>query len=383
MDNVMEKSEVRNYFPYLKSGKIYMNHAAISPLSSLVLQRINEFLLERSETNIENYLTVIDTTTKLKGKLAALLNTDSERLAFVDNTSNGLNILAQGMSWKSGDRIILNDIEFPSNVYPFLNLKPQGVEIDFVKSKNGIVSAEDVITMIKPTTRLISISQVQFLTGYRVDLEQIGQVCREKGIIFSVDGIQGVGALPIDVQKYNIDFLAGGTQKWLMALMGLAYICISEELQEQISSKFVGWTSVEDTWNLLNYDLKLRKSADSFQTGTTSSIGVTAFNASLDLFYMYGFDNVENDILDNSEYFINRLDSIGLSPILKDVPREYLSGIVSFTCRNPKTFYEALFNNKVECALREGIVRLSPHFYNTKEEIDTVIDILKKHANNN
>jgi cysteine desulfurase / selenocysteine lyase len=378
----MEKSEVRSYFPYLKNGKIYMNHAAISPLSSLVVQRVNEFLLERSETNIENYLTVIDTTTKLKGKLGALLNTDPDRLAFVDNTSNGLNILAQGMNWKAGDRIILNDIEFPSNVYPFLNLKPLGVEIDFVKSKDGIVSAEDVIAMIKPSTRLISISQVQFLTGYKVDLEQIGQVCSEKGIVFSVDGIQGVGAVPIDVQKCKIDFLAGGTQKWLMSLMGLAYIYVSEELQEQISPKYVGWTSVEDTWNLLNYDLKLRKSADCFQNGTTSSIGVTAFNASLDLFYMYGFDNVEKDILDNSEYFIKQLDSIGLSPILLGVPREFLSGIVSFRCNNPKTFYETLNSNGVECALREGIVRLSPHYYNTIEEIDTVIDILKKHKHN-
>lgn len=373
----MEKSEIRQYFPYLKNGKIYMNHAAVSPLSTMVLDSINEFLLERSDTKIENYETVLVKTGLAKQKLSALLKTNPDRIAFVDNTSNGLNILAQGLNWKEGDRIILNDIEFPSNVYPFLNLRSQGVEIDFVKAKNGIVSAEDVIDMITPSTRLISISQVQFLSGYRVNLKMIGDVCREKGIIFCVDGIQGIGAFPVDVVDEKIDFLACGTQKWLMGLQGLAYIYISEDLQEKITPKYVGWTSVEDPWNLLHYDLKLRKAADTFQTGTTSAIGVCAINASLDLFEMYGFQNVEKSILENTKYFINQLDSIGLSPIMLDIPAEHLSGIVSFACNDAKAYFEKLTNNHVECALREGIVRLSPHYYNTTEEIDRVIDILK------
>lgn len=374
----MEKSEVRNLFPYLKSGKIYMNHAALSPLSNLVLDSINAFLLERSETNIENYMTVIEKTARAKQILASMLNCDSDRIAFVDNTSNGLNILAQGMNWTSGDRVIVNDIEFPSNVYPFLNLRSQGVEIDFVKSKNGIVSAEDVFDMIKPTTKLISISQVQFLSGYRVDIKMIGDVCRSKGIVFSVDGIQGIGAFPIDVVKENIDFLACGTQKWLMGLQGLAYIYISEELQEQLIPKYVGWTSVQDPWNLLQYDLKLRRSADCFQSGSTSAIGVCALNATLDLFNMYGRENVEKSVTENTLYFFEQMNSIGLPPILNGVETRFLSGIVSFTSNEAKACFEKLSNNHVECAMREGIVRLSPHFYNTREEIDTVIDILKK-----
>ena len=373
----MEKSQVRQYFPYLKNGKIYMNHAAVSPLSTMVLDSINDFLVERSDTKIENYETVIEKTGQAKHKLSTMLNTHPDRIAFVDNTSNGLNILAQGITWKPGDRVILNDIEFPSNVYPFLNLKSQGVEIDFVKSRNGIVSAEDVIDMIRPTTRLVSISQVQFLTGYRVDLRKIGEICRKKNIIFCVDGIQGIGAFPLDVVEEKIDFLACGTQKWLMGLQGLAFIYISEELQDQITPKYVGWTSVEDSWNLLHYDLKLKKAADSFQTGTTSAIGVCALNASLDLFNLYGFENVTRDILSNTKYFINKLDSIGLSPIMLGIEQLYLSGIVSFTCSDAKAYFEKLTAANVQCALREGIVRLSPHYYNTHEEIDRVIEILK------
>jgi len=377
----MDKKEIRKYFPYLKLGKIYMNHAAVSPLSSIVLDRVNGFLLERSQTNIENYLTVIAVLKELKEKLGKMINCETDRFAFVDNTSNGLNLLAQGLDWKQGDRIILNDIEFPSNVYPFLNLKPLGVEIDFVKSKNGIVSAEDVIAAITPNTRLVSISQVQFLSGYRVNLEKIGNYCREKGIIFSVDGIQGLGAFPLDVKKQKIDFLASGTQKWLMSLQGLAFIYISEELQERINPKYVGWTSVDDTWNLLQYDLKLRKSADTFQNGTTSAIGVTAFNAALDLFALYGPENVERDIIENSLYFNGKLSSIGFEPILNGCPAEFLSGIVSFKCNNAKAYFDELEKQKIQCALREGIIRFSPHFYNTKEEIDCVTDVLKSIKN--
>jgi selenocysteine lyase/cysteine desulfurase len=113
-----------------------------------------------------------------------MINTLPDRIAFLDNTSNGLNIIAQGIKWEHGDRIILNDIEFPSNVYPFLNLRAQGVEIDFVKSRNGIVRSEDIISAIKPTTKLISISSVQFLSGYRADLEMIGEICKKNNIIF-------------------------------------------------------------------------------------------------------------------------------------------------------------------------------------------------------
>jgi len=373
----MDKNEIRKFFPYLKDGKIYMNHAAVSPLSTMVLDSINEFLTERSDTKIENYETVLVKTAQVKQKLADIINSNPDRIAFIDNTSNGLNILAQGMTWETGDRIILNDIEFPSNVYPFLNLKSQGVEIDFVKSKNGIVSAEDVIEMITPRTRLISISQVQFLTGYRVDLKKIGEVCREKGIIFCVDGIQGIGAFPVDIEEEKIDFLACGTQKWLMGLQGLAFIYISEDLQDKISPKYVGWTSVEDTWNLLHYDLKLKKAADSFQNGTTSAIGVCALNATLDLFNLYGRENVKKEITENSVNFIAKLNEIGLTPILLGVEEKRLSGIVSFSCRHAKAYFEKLNENNIQCALREGIVRFSPHFYNNSEEIDRVVEVLK------
>jgi selenocysteine lyase/cysteine desulfurase len=369
--------EARTYFPYLKSGKIYLNHASISPLSSLVTDRVKEFLLERSETDIENIPKVQYVTESVKARLAKLINTSPDRIAFVDNTSNGLNIIAQGLSWKSGDKIILNDIEFPSNVYPFLNLKSQGVEIDFVKSKDGIVLAEDIIKRITPKTKLISISSVQFLSGYRADLKLIGEVCKQKNIIFCVDAIQGLGAVNLNFEECNISFLACGAQKWLMGMMGLAFIAVSEELQTKIAPKYVGWLSVENPWTLLNYDLELKKSADAFQNGTISVVGVNALDAALELFDKFGVDNVEESVLSNSLYFLRQLETIGIHPLLAGYDFKYISGIVSFRSENVKSIYNALAETNINCSLREGLIRFSPHFYNTFEEIDIVINRIK------
>jgi selenocysteine lyase/cysteine desulfurase len=373
----MTVQEARTYFPYLKSGKIYLNHASISPLSNLVTDRVKEYLLERSETDIENVPKVQFVTESVKEKLAKLINTSPDRIAFVDNTSNGLNIIAQGLSWKTGDRIILNDIEFPSNVYPFLNLKTQGVEIDFVKSNNGIVLAEDIIKKITPKTKLISISSIQFLSGYRADLKKIGEICKQKNIIFCVDAIQGLGAVNLNFEECNICFLACGAQKWLMGMMGLAFIAVSEELQAKIAPKYVGWLSVENPWALLNYDLELKKSADAFQNGTISVVGVNALDAALQLFDKFGVDNVEESVLSNSLYFIRQLQTIGIKPLLAGYDFKYISGIVSFRSESVKTIFNALAESNINCSLREGLIRFSPHFYNTFEEIDTVIERIK------
>ncbi len=206
---------------------------------------------QKSETEIDDFVSMLKVFEETKAGLAKLINTTIERIAFVDNTTNGLNILAQGMKWEKGDRILLNDIEFPANVYPFLNLEKDGVVIDFVKSHDGIVSAEDIIENVKPGTKLISVSQVQFLTGYRIELQKLGEFCKENGIIFCVDAIQGLGAVRLDVQKDNIDFISCGTQKWLMGLQGLAFIYISKNLQEKLTPKYTGWQSVKNAWNLI------------------------------------------------------------------------------------------------------------------------------------
>lgn len=373
----MTLQEVRELFPHIKNGKIYFNNAATGPFSKNVLKTVNEYLLQRSETDIDNFPELIKAVVETKNYLSKMLKSSSDRLAYIDNTSNGMNILAQGLKWKRGDSILLNDIEFPANVYPFINLEREGVEVQFIKSKNGIVSADDVINSIIPNTKLVSISFVQFLSGYRVDLEKIGNVCREKGIVFSVDAIQGLGAFTLDVEKCKIDFISCGTAKWLLGMQGLAFVYVSEKLQQMLQPKYVGWLSVEDAWNILNFNLKLKNTADAFQGGTINALGVFGLLPALKLFADFGNENVEKRILENSIHFTKRLIEIGIHPVLENCEKENLSGIISFKHEKANHILDELRKKEIYCSVREGMVRLSPHFYNTFEEIDLVADEIK------
>lgn len=373
----MDINTIREYFPYLKKGKIYFNHATTAPVSVPLIRELNKVLTGKSESNIDNYpefLSVVDDT---KSKLALLINAQPDRIGFLDNTSNGINILAQGIPWRKGDRVLLNNVEFPANVYPFLNLRDQGVEIDFVKAKNGIVTAEDIINMIKPETKLVAVSFVQFLSGYRIDLKKLGSVCKEKNIILSVDGIQGLGAVRLDIQNFNIDFISSGTQKWMLGLKGFGFIYVSKKLQEDIKPKYVGWLAVKNAWDFLNYKLELKESADALQGGTLNSLGIYALNTSLKIFEEFGHENVEKKILENTTYCLTELDKIGINAVLKEIERSNLAGIVSFKHNQAQRIFEELKKNNIDCSVREGMIRLSPHFYNTSRDIDKVINAIK------
>jgi cysteine desulfurase / selenocysteine lyase len=373
----MNIQKARSLFPYLKTGKIYMGHASAAPLSTYVVDRLKDYINVRSEGKIDDYVAVVRAMENVKKGLAELINTTPDRIAFTDNTNNGLNMLAQSIVWKKGDRIILNDIEFPANVYPFMNLKTQGVEIDFVKSHDGIIPAEDLIKAITPDTKLVSVSQVQFMSGYRVELELLGKACKEKGVILSVDAIQGLGAVRLDVIKDNIDFISCGTQKWLLGLQGCAFIYVSKELQESMQPKQIGWLAVEDAWNMLDFKLIGKKSAEVFQNGTMNYPGIHAMDASLKLFKEFGYEEIEETILDNSEYFIARLKEIGLTPFLDGLDRKYLSGIVTFLHSSADKIFHELLHRDIVSSLRESGIRFAHHFYNTTEDIDKIISALK------
>lgn len=374
----MDKSLIRSFFPYLQNDIVYFNHAATAPISNLVKNRLTDLLNEKSEKKIDDYISFLKVADETKSLLSEFINSSPDRIAFIDNTSNGLNIIANSLQWEKGDRILLNNVEFPANVYPFLNLKRFGVEVDFVKSVNGIVTAEQIIDSIKPETRLISVSFVQFLSGYKIDLKKLGNYCRSNNIIFCVDAIQGIGALNINVKENKIDFLSCGTQKWLFGMQGLAFIYVDEEFQKKIIPANIGWLSVDDTWNLLDYKLNLKTSAKVFEGGTLNAFGIYAFNTSLNMLYNFGFDNIEKEVLSNTKYFIKKLEGTGIDCVLSKCKDSELAGIVTIKPKNPEVIFNELEKKKIICSLREGLIRFSPHFYNNFEEIDRVVEELKK-----
>ncbi len=365
--------ESRKYFPHIKTGLKYFNHASVGPISSIVKEKIDTYVSDRSEGIVENYFETIPQVKSAKERLSRLLNANIDEIAWIDNVSNALNVLANGIIWNHGDQIILNDLEFPSNVYPFLNLQKQGVEILFARSENGVIDLAQIEKLVSNKTKLISISLVQFLTGYKANIKAIGDFCRERNILFSVDGIQGAGVVQIDVKDCSVDFFTGGSQKWLMGLQGLSYFYISQNLLNKLEQKFVGWTSVKNAWSLLEYDLSLIDSAERFQNGTNSRIGIIALDASLSLFEEIGYSKIEDQILNNSQYLMKRLEEIGFELVLKDVQRQNLAGIITFKHKAADKIFNELKRTNIIISLREGMIRISPHFYNNEEDLDLLI----------
>ncbi|MCW8850526.1 MAG: aminotransferase class V-fold PLP-dependent enzyme, partial [Melioribacteraceae bacterium] len=246
-------------------------------------------------------------------------------------------------------------------------------KILFAEAEEGVIDLPQIEKLVSQRTKLISISMVQFLTGYRADLKSIGDFCKSKNIIFCVDGIQGIGAVKINIPEFNIDFFTGGTQKWLMGLQGLGYFYISPNLMELVDQKHVGWTSVKNPWNLLDYNLDLLENAERYQCGTLPRVAIIAVNAALSLFEEIGFNKVEEQIIGNSLFLNELLKSNGFNPILKLITNKNIAGIISFSHNNSEKVVQKLEELNTICSVREGLIRVSPHFYNTKEELENLV----------
>ena len=372
----MEVSEIRELFPYLNESKIYFNHASIAPLPLNVSKIIERYVKERSEESINNYKQFLLTETRAKKKLAQLLNATSSHITWSTNVGTAMSMLVQGLDWHEGDEIILNDIEFPSNVYPFLNLQNKGVEVKFLKTEKGRIKIEDFEKAITSKTKLVSVSLVQFLSGFQVNLKKLSELCRKRGVLLAVDAIQAAGNVKIDLQETPVDYLSGGTQKWLLGLQGLAYIYIGENLLSKLHPTILGWQSVENPWDLLNYDLNFPNDARKFQSGTTNALGIFALNKSLEIFLNFGLENVYSRVKENTNYIFKKLLGIGIEPLLYGLSEENLSAIVTFEIEDAERIKAELAKQKIIVEIREGKIRVSPHFYNTKEEIDRFIEKL-------
>ncbi len=374
----MNIAEIRKSFPNIKAGQIYFNHASLGPLSVTVKEIINSYFESRSLNLKQSFDVFLEADKSAKLRLGGMLNCRPNQLSWIGNVSDAMNVLVNGIDWETGDRVILNDIEFPANVYPFLNLKSKGVEVDLVKSRNGIIKLEDIFSAVTEKTKLISISLVQFLSGFRTDIIELGMFCKEHGIIFSVDAIQAAGVVNTDVQEANVDFLAGGAHKWLMSLTGTSYLYISDKLNRIFKLSNVGWLSVKDPWHILDYNLELKPDAEKFQTGTMNVTGIVALNKSLEMFESVGFNNIEKLVLANTNYFIEKLTGIGIEPLLKNLPNKNKAGIVSFYVEKPERVLLSLQKKNIIGEIREGLIRMSPHFYNTKKEIKTVVNSISE-----
>jgi selenocysteine lyase/cysteine desulfurase len=367
--------EYRSFFPVTRKG-CYLNHAATSPMSSRVVEALHKYIDIRSIGAVDPWQENYAKGNEVRGLIARLINAPVDRIALVKNTSTGFNILATGLQWKEGDHVILNEMEFPSNIYPFLNLRRLGVDVDLVKARDGRVLVEDYVRAMRPETRLVSVSYVQFLNGYRMDLRALGEICRERGIVFSVDPIQAAGGIVLDVDAQKIDFISCGGHKWLMGPQGTGFIYLSEALQERLTPAYVGWLSVKDSWDFFNYRLDLLDSAERFEIATENWMGMWGLCESLRLILEAGKDRVEAKIIALTDHLVEGLRERG-HQVLSPRNDGEKSGIVLFSAGyDNDVAFNHLKERNITIALREGYLRCSPHFYNSVEEIDTLLEAL-------
>jgi cysteine desulfurase/selenocysteine lyase len=371
----MDIEKIRKEFP-VTEHRLFMDHARVAPLPRPVQAAITAFAEEACEQGTAHYGEWLKEIEIVRARFAKLINADPDEVAFVKNTSEGLSIVANGIDWKEGDNVVIPDIEFPANVYPWMNLKRRGVDVRFVKAVRGRVPFEQITAQVNSRTRVLSISSVEFNSGFRNDLKRIGEFCKEKGIYFCVDAIQSLGVIPMDVKEFNIDFLAADGHKWMLSVEGLGGFYISKRVLEDIHPAVVGWDSVIDSADYGNYDFTLKPDARRFEEGSCNTLGIYAFGAALALLEEEGIEHIEQRVLHLGDCILEYLRH-GKFKILSSTEPGERSGSVCFAGKmDYKKLASYLSEHKVIVSVRDNFVRLSPHFYNTEEEIDRFFTLL-------
>ncbi len=377
---------IRAQFPHLRSGQVYLNHASISPLSTRAVDAMTRYLQTHSDGTLVSYDDELKIESDCRTAVQTLVNAESkDRIALTGNTSDALNIVASGLPWREGDRIVLNDMEFPANVYPYHHLQAEGVFVDIIKCPDGRITPEMISRAITPKTRVVALSAVQFLSGFRADLETIGNLCRDRNVWFVVDGIQAVGAVGVDVRRMKIDGLAAGAQKWQMSVQGTGFLYVNEALQEAIHPKFVGWLGVQDAWNFYNYGQPLAATAKRYEGGTVNHLGFSGMAASLSLLLEHGKEPIERHILGLTKLLSDELRAIDGVRLLSPETDADRAGIVTIDLpagANASNIFKKLLARNIVISLREGKLRYSPHFYNSPEEIRTAVEATREFCRN-
>ncbi|MGH9433156.1 MAG: aminotransferase class V-fold PLP-dependent enzyme, partial [Terriglobia bacterium] len=240
----LDLSLYRQEFPVTRSG-IYLNHAAVSPVSCRVRDAMTNLIDDVCRHGCNHRERWLDAYDAARAKAASLLSAEPEEIAFVKNTSEGISLFANGLDWNAGDEVVSVAGEFPANYYPWRYLERKGVRLRLVPERDGVVNVEDLAQAISPSTRVVAVSFVQFLSGCRLDLQHLGGVCQERGVLLFVDAIQGLGAFPVDVKKSQIAGLAADGHKWLMGPEGAGLLYIRRDVIESIEPSSVGWMSVK------------------------------------------------------------------------------------------------------------------------------------------
>jgi selenocysteine lyase/cysteine desulfurase len=373
----MEALEARNLFP-LVDRYIFMNHAGVSPFSERVRAAVAHTVEELTEKPYPDGWSQ-DEADRVRDLVGRLIKAPASTISFTRGTAHGISLLAQGLDWKPGDNVVGALGEYPANVYPWMALAEQGIEFRQASNAGGKVLPESVLDLVDGRTRVVALSHVEFWNGYRVDIETIGAECRRRGVILAVDGIQSVGALHVDVSSLPVDYLAAGAYKWMMGANGFGFIYCRPELQERVRPVLVGPGSVKRNKEYFDYDLDYADGCRRFEESSLSILSLAAMGAAVELLLEVGSEAIERRVLGLSEMLGCGLNERGFE-VIEPWPRlpAESSGILS--ARKPGSPIQATMRDlsaaRVVVRIHSDFVRFSPHFYNTEDEVERVLEVL-------
>lgn len=374
----MNWERTRSWFP-VTDELAYLNHASVAPISTRVCEALERFAAEASRHGALRYSQFFDTEIeRVRERAAALIGATKEEIAFVKNTTEGLGLVATGLDWEPGDQIVTCDLEYPSNVYPWWSLHDRGVETIQLPSREGRLPLETVARALEhPRVRLLALSSVQYGSGFRCDVEALGRLCRDRGVLFCLDAIQSVGVLPTDVARMGVDFLAADGHKWMLSVEGCGIFYCARHVQDRVKPRVVGWRSVTENWDFDRYHLDLQPSAGRYEEGTPNTPGIFALGAAIDLLHEIGVPAIAERVLGLTGQLAERLEARG-AEVVSPRGEDERAGIVAFQWQDepPKTTAARLHRAGVFVSVRRGAVRASPHFYNDEGDLSRLLDAL-------
>ncbi len=370
----MDLNKLRDEFPVTRRWAFF-DHAAVSPLPRRTADSLHAWADDMLANGITCLSDWVRRTETARERIGTLIGCDPLDIALLKNTSEGIGIVAEGYPWREGDNIVLPAEEYPSNQYPWINLADRGVAVRQVPSRGNRVSIDDLRDAMDGRTRVVAVSFVQFASGFRCDLDALGELCRDRGVALFVDAIQGLGALPIDVSRTPIDFLACGGHKWLCGPQGTAFLYIQRNWIERLRPVGVGAHSVVNAFDYGTIDYSLKPHAGRYESGTLNFGGLAALGESVGLWLQYGVADTAERVKQLTDRLCERAAAAGVR-IFSSRAGEDWSGVVSLDIDDATAAMKRCRDAGIVVRDRGGRLRVAPHCYNTSDEIDRLVEVL-------
>lgn len=367
-------------FPVARD-RVFLAHAAVCPLPFRIASAVQEYAEKCTRGDQEEQFPASEFR-KLRGLAARLLSARADEIALVGPTSLALSFIAGGLSFRKNENIVIYQDDYPSNVYPWMALSKQGVEVRLLNTRElGEIRAVDVLGQVDEQTRLVALASCHFISGYRIDLNAIGKALRQRNILFCVDAIQTLGAFPTTVE--NIDFLAADSHKWLLGPSSAGILYVHKDLQERLPPMVYGWHNVRCPNFVAQGEIVFRGDARRYEAGSHNLFGLAGLKACLELVLEVGIENIAAELLRKRAFLVSAIHEKGYTVLQADAPSNNASGIASFfrTGTDLTELHTRLSAARITTSLRtdrcgKRYIRLSPHFYNTDAELGRFLDCL-------